>query len=508
MSDKNRNFELVMLRNTIDNITITNEKNEDKFGEYFDNTILNENNNSNVIYSFSKGLSKNGNSKSSKELDLNKIHDAVKRTNNQTVSGIELDPAATQKLDGIFDGNSVNTMGGGTHNHKLESNYLYPVDSDKMAFELKELFLMEKARNTPFTDLDSTVISGNSENSFHNGYNILNNSLPDDITSPVINDKISLFRGNYYKENNNEDKFYLSDIFYSIFTEDNVAELANFSATQNNLANTSQTVYDNNSIGAPSSTSVSKSTNKSYVYTPAHLISAVDNSGTLWYKNAALMLKNFNVSTEINYSKIDNRYSGGIDDILSSLDHVANNASRVCSHSKWFHTMRMRPEELCNKINLHNTLTNSEILQIPKLNTIITKNKDNIKNMIDSSIDNSNATTNYQNCPVIKTHFVEENINHFDHDGLLFFTSETVSATTSSQAFGDKSSYHLLGQFDSATGIRADSSAYSETEFANLTSGVYDTPAPHIQVSYDTAKTIYGIHIDPTLTNIKSFAVL
>lgn len=33
-------------------------KNEDKFGEYFDNTILTENNQSNNVYSFSKCLSK------------------------------------------------------------------------------------------------------------------------------------------------------------------------------------------------------------------------------------------------------------------------------------------------------------------------------------------------------------------------------------------------------------------------------------------------------------------
>lgn len=76
-------------------------------------------------------------------------------------------------------------MSRGTHNHKLESNYLYPVDSDKMSFELKELFLMEKARNTPFTDLDPTVISAQSGNYLHDGYNILNNSLSHDITNTV-----------------------------------------------------------------------------------------------------------------------------------------------------------------------------------------------------------------------------------------------------------------------------------------------------------------------------------
>lgn len=351
--------------------------------KFYDTTSVIDNNNLFNPYLFSKGLN-NSELNSLSIIDRSESNKLIKTIRDVNQTNFDNINVVNDKLDGVFDGNSVNLMGS-TSLNSIDNSILYDLDSDEMNFEINELFAATTLSDLKFSNFPNLSNANNnileSLNSNTTKTSLVNSS------GNITNDL--LFRGIKGNELNDD---YISQLLYLDYNiNDDLTICQKYKKIKKSHVNRStnnRKLLRKGNINMNDNLSI----NRTYITSGRDLYSYVNNNRkTKPFDVASLVMKTNNF--ELQNLDIDNvcyNNNSSYEDLTASVNHVSIMAARAAQYNKWQLTMRQRPEEFTDNIENVKTLPDDIKNKIHRLNSISTKHETKIDEVLNlGSSDNS-----------------------------------------------------------------------------------------------------------------------
>jgi hypothetical protein len=351
-----------------------------KSEEYYDRRVYFDGVYEYYPYVFSKCLPHDQTTGFVKKQDADKLIDAWKNGDKESLDAIILSEDSTRKPEGVAASQSFQMMGTDSTVYAIEG--IHSVDSDEAAFEQAEVYARSLARDVSFADYstDHPVISslvdaldeypqaGNTAYHPVTHANIFRGTLPGDLIGPFISQ--FLIQDFSYSNIIVQQKFQPEDDFASSKT------WADFIDVQNGKVN--GTIVK---------------TDAKFCYNARTLGAKVHNDPLFaFYYNAALIcFQNGYGPSGFSHDKTSDWTSGGGPSVLASVAHVAIGALRTAWNSKFGQAMRIRPEVYAARLNFADNPDNATIVSaVPGLSGIYSKLKGQIKTLVKGQDANNN----------------------------------------------------------------------------------------------------------------------